>query len=152
MYVFGGKDDDNFKLNDLWKLDLQTYTWTELHSTDGFKPLERSGHACDVFEHYMIVFGGIFEITKELNDFYLFDFRKSRWFTLFEESNSPTRAGKDASPSFTYEDSHSPIMHHAISTSPTKKKSTKSPLGRNRQGSPPQNPKTPMKKCGTGVG
>lgn len=27
MYIFGGKDDDNNKLNDFWKLDLSTYEW-----------------------------------------------------------------------------------------------------------------------------
>jgi len=32
MYVFGGKDDDNNKLNDLWKLDLTTLVWTEIKS------------------------------------------------------------------------------------------------------------------------
>jgi len=27
MYVFGGKDGDNNKLNDLWRLDFSTYSW-----------------------------------------------------------------------------------------------------------------------------
>ena len=27
MYVFGGKDDENKKLNDFWRLDLLTLTW-----------------------------------------------------------------------------------------------------------------------------
>ena len=27
MYIFGGKDDENSKLNDLWKFDLTTKTW-----------------------------------------------------------------------------------------------------------------------------
>ena len=30
LYVFGGKDDENYKLNDLWKFDLTALTWTEL--------------------------------------------------------------------------------------------------------------------------
>ena len=25
MYIFGGKDDDNNKLNDLWRFDLSSY-------------------------------------------------------------------------------------------------------------------------------
>jgi len=25
MYVFGGKDQENNKLNDLWRLDLETF-------------------------------------------------------------------------------------------------------------------------------
>ena len=30
MWVFGGKDEENNKLNDLWKLDLNTYVWQEI--------------------------------------------------------------------------------------------------------------------------
>jgi DNA topoisomerase IA len=47
----------------------------------------------------MVVFGGIYEITKELNDLHIFDFTKKKWITLFEESNSPVR-GRDGSPTF----------------------------------------------------
>lgn len=73
MYVFGGKDLDNNKLSDFWKLDLTTYKWTEIKS-EGFIPQERSGHSCDIYEGFMVLFGGIQEITKELNDFHLYDF------------------------------------------------------------------------------
>jgi hypothetical protein len=32
-------------------------------------PQERSGHSMEVFEgQYLLIFGGIYEITKELND------------------------------------------------------------------------------------
>ena len=43
----------------------------------------------------MIVFGGIYEVTKELNDLSLFDLRQKKWITLFEETHSPVgkRAG-----------------------------------------------------------
>lgn len=61
--------------------------------------MPRSGHSCDVFEgQYLILFGGIYEITRELNDLQMFDLTKKKWVSLFEESNSPTRAGKDGSP------------------------------------------------------
>ena len=30
MYIFGGKDEDNNKLNDTWVFNFNTYTWTEL--------------------------------------------------------------------------------------------------------------------------
>lgn len=39
----------------------------------------------------MLVFGGIFEITKELNDLHVFDFKKNKWITMFEETHSPKR-------------------------------------------------------------
>ena len=90
MWVFGGKDEDNNKLNDLWKLDLNIYVWTQINVT-GEKPIERSGHACDIYEEYMVVFGGIYEITKELNDFMMYDFKANRWLTFFEDLHSPVK-------------------------------------------------------------
>jgi hypothetical protein len=39
----------------------------------------------------MIIFGGIYEITKELNDLYLYDFKKNKWITVCEEAHSPMR-------------------------------------------------------------
>jgi N-acetylneuraminic acid mutarotase len=99
MYIFGGKDDENKKLNDFWRLDLQTFAWTEvkLSSPNAEVPMPRSGHQCDVYNHYMVLFGGIFEITKELNDFMLYDFNANKWVTLFEESASPKKLPSDMS-------------------------------------------------------
>ena len=100
MYIFGGRDDDNMKLNDLWRFDIATNVWQEIKQS-GNAPTPRSGHSCDIFEgQYLIIFGGILEITKELNDLHLFDLTKKKWVTLFEETNSPLRGGKDGSPSF----------------------------------------------------
>lgn len=42
----------------------------------------------------MIIFGGIYEVTKELNDLVLFDTKAHKWITFFEESNSPMSKGK----------------------------------------------------------
>ena len=33
----------------------------------------------------MIIFGGIFEITRELNDMHIYDIKNNRWVALFEE-------------------------------------------------------------------
>lgn len=39
----------------------------------------------------MLIFGGIFEVTKELDDMHLFDFKNNRWITFFEEASSPIK-------------------------------------------------------------
>jgi hypothetical protein len=54
----------------------------------------------------MIVFGGIYEITKELNDFYMYDFKNNRWITLFEETSSPKKLINEYS---TFGDAASPL-------------------------------------------
>lgn len=68
--------------------------------------MERSGHSCEVYDgKYLLVFGGIYEITKELNDMHFFDFNKRQWITIFEESYSPKKGMFGNSPSFVNEDS-----------------------------------------------
>jgi len=39
-------------------------------------PLGRTGHSCDVVGNSMVIFGGFFKVSKELNDMHVFDFDK----------------------------------------------------------------------------
>jgi hypothetical protein len=40
----------------------------------------------------MMIFGGIYEVTKELDDLMVFDLKTWKWYTIFEEaSHSPNR-------------------------------------------------------------
>lgn len=48
MYVFGGKDEDNNKLNELWRFDFTNYTWQEVKTYED-PPLPRSGHSACLF-------------------------------------------------------------------------------------------------------
>lgn len=74
--IFGGCDQDNEKLNDLWTFNLETKTWIEHPSDPVNAPLPRSGHSCALYKDLMLIFGGIFEVTKELNDLMAYDFGK----------------------------------------------------------------------------
>ena len=47
-------------------------------------PLCRSGHSAVTFGSKMVIFGGILELTKELNDMLVFDFN-TMCFTQGEE-------------------------------------------------------------------
>jgi hypothetical protein len=44
MYIFGGKDSENDKLNDLWRFDLDDKKWEKMEP-EGDLPMERSGHS-----------------------------------------------------------------------------------------------------------
>ena len=92
IYIFGGNNKDNKKLNDIWKYEILKQVWTEIEigeETTYCVPPERSGHSCDIYGQYMVIFGGFYEITKELNDLYLFDFINEKWIPIFIEENSP---------------------------------------------------------------
>ncbi len=93
MIIFGGRDEDNNKLNDIWAFNISTGTWSELFqsSSDGTAPLARTGHTCCVYNDLMFLFGGIYEITKELNDCWAFDLKKNKWGCVYDEPNSPAK-------------------------------------------------------------
>jgi hypothetical protein len=47
----------------------------------------------------MMIFGGIFEVTKELDDLMVLDLRTLKWYTVFEEaSHSPNRRSPNIPP------------------------------------------------------
>jgi len=47
----------------------------------------------------MVVFGGIHEITKELNDLILFSFSSNKWIILERDTILPLKAANGLSPS-----------------------------------------------------
>ena len=88
MYVFGGKNEDSEKLNDLWVYNIADKRWAEIEA-EGDIPFERSGHSADIFEDYLVIFGGIWDVTKELNDLHLYSFSRNEWITIQASANSP---------------------------------------------------------------
>ena len=77
----------------------------------------------------MLVFGGIHDITLELNDMHIFDFFSKRWIPLFEDNGSPLKG--------------SPAMNMMLGVKP-KDSNADSPSGLNNsttslQGTSPNN-------------
>ena len=85
MYIFGGKDDENFKLDDFWRFDMTSKTWTLIESISG--PSARAGHTAIVYEGKIFIFGGIYEVTKELNDCFMYDIAKNNWLCLYKRQD-----------------------------------------------------------------
>lgn len=86
MFVFGGQDDSNNKLDDMWCFDSTTGVWREFPYQEGdLKPKARSGHTAVVSGSKMFIFGGIFELTKELNDLSIFDMRTNKFIQALED-------------------------------------------------------------------
>lgn len=86
MFVFGGTDDDNDKLGDLWCYDRADNSCREIVTPEGdVCPVPRSGHTAVVAGNQMFVFGGILELTKELNDLSVFDFTTEKWVKAIED-------------------------------------------------------------------
>lgn len=75
MFVFGGNSAHNISLNDTWKFDLNLSQWTQLAVNQPDVPRARSGHSASVYKHFMVIFGGLFELKRELNDVHVFNFK-----------------------------------------------------------------------------
>ena len=89
MYVFGGRDNVQEQLNDLWVFNLESLQWTEIRPRSEL-PLGRIGHSCDIIGQYMIIFGGFYRIANELNDLHVFDFEECKWMSLYEQPLCPS--------------------------------------------------------------
>lgn len=80
---------EHVKLDDLWAFDLASKQWREIDN-QGYQG--RSGHSSQLVGSKNIIFGGIFEVTKELNDMMIFDCATEK-MTLFagqDQTGSPS--------------------------------------------------------------
>ena len=68
--MFGGKDDNN-RLNDIWSFSLNDSTFQRLKD-EGEVPAVRNGHTMNYFQGRLYVFGGIHDITWELDDLHIY--------------------------------------------------------------------------------
>jgi len=55
------------------------------------RPEIRSGHTNCLFDDFIFIFGGIYEVTKELNDIYAYSIEKNRWFKISDVNSSPIK-------------------------------------------------------------
>ena len=90
VFMFGGKDAEN-RMNDLWEFNMVNFKFSELEKTGDIPP-ERNGHTMEYFEGKLYVFGGIHDITWELDDLHIYNLDKKKWTTL--EQDSPRKIEK----------------------------------------------------------
>ena len=98
MFIFGGKDSEGKKLSDMWVYDFGYKSWTEVkYSNPEDMPLGRSGHCSSIIGKFMLIYGGLYDITKELNDMHLFNLEDYRWIKIYEDTtskNSPIKIAR----------------------------------------------------------
>jgi len=91
MVVFGGQRwwGPEGMLNDVWKLDLSTFTWTRIEAL-GYKPMPRLGHSAMVTSdgQFMIIFAGYCSTTY-VNDLYLFNLVTHEWVEVYPQGTAP---------------------------------------------------------------
>lgn len=73
VYFFGGKNEST-RLNDAWMFSLNDYKYHRLADA-GEVPYIRNGHSINYYEGKLYVFGGIHDVTWELDDLHIYDLK-----------------------------------------------------------------------------
>ena len=77
IYLFGGEystTDQFYHYKDLWRFDVPTNLW-EVIEAKGDSPSQRSGHRLALWRHYLVCFGGFYDVSREMkyyNDVHIF--------------------------------------------------------------------------------
>ena len=74
-------------MNDMWTFELGTNTWKLIEMPEEERPHTRTGHSAILMGDKIIIFGGILEVTKEINDVYAFNVSSQKWELLEYPSN-----------------------------------------------------------------
>ncbi|KAG0233583.1 kelch domain-containing protein 3, partial [Actinomortierella wolfii] len=79
VYIFGGYDANSKQtLEDMWVLDLPTWTWKQLIPGPGTRP--RRQHACHIIGANIVIFGGAgANLTGYPSDVQVYDVVASAW-------------------------------------------------------------------------
>lgn len=111
LFVYGGFDEDDTVLPDLWEFRIETSQWSlilgpssspfayglqdpSLLQRRGEVPVARAEHTAVVHGNRMIVFGG-YDGKKKLNDTYVYDFPSRQWCRpSIADHNAPSRRCK----------------------------------------------------------
>lgn len=89
VVLFGGKDDGDRNVNEVWRLDLASNTWREVE-VEGETPPPSEDHSAiyDPLGHRMILYGG--ENGPSTNQLWSLDLKSHRWRNL-TDSTAPRR-------------------------------------------------------------
>ena len=94
VILFGGKDNNDVNLNEIWSLDLATEAWEQLHAKNEGPPASEDHTVIyDPLGHRMIVYGGENGFTT--NATWSFDFKTQSWRNM-TAPNAPAREDHSA--------------------------------------------------------
>ncbi|GJJ13422.1 hypothetical protein Clacol_007676 [Clathrus columnatus] len=92
MYLFGGKADSQETFH-MYIFNLTTQTWSNIPQPDGPTPSPRYLHSTDLWNGYLVVFGGRVinnrnETPYVLDDIWFFSIIESRWILSSDSATS----------------------------------------------------------------
>lgn len=97
LYVMGGRDNQGSRTNDVFSLDLQSYTW-EKHACRGTAPIGRSFHSCVTVNDKLFIFGGTTPTNQVINDIHILDTRAASQHAWIQPKDQNLDISKQPSP------------------------------------------------------
>ena len=91
MIIFGGIDNGLYRLNDTWMLDLNLNQWKRItiKISDFYLPRPRSGHSASIYkDQFLLLFGGMAAVTKELDDVVALDLTSYEWVEIVKPNQT----------------------------------------------------------------
>lgn len=70
------------RCNDLWEFNIRTKEYSKVEDKEELRPVVRSGHSLTFYEDKLYLFGGIHEVTWELDDLHIYDIKVLFFLTL----------------------------------------------------------------------
>ena len=101
IYLFGGEystTDQFYHYKDLRRYDVASHLW-EVIEARGEAPSQRSGHRLCVWRHYIVCFGGFYDVSREMkyyNDIHLYCMRERKWRKLEFSEHSSQPSGRSS--------------------------------------------------------
>jgi len=87
MYVFGGRGKKGVVYRDIDRLNLKTWNWSKMSSTNMMPPA-RFGHSSTLVGDKIVIFGG-YDGNKTYNDLWVFNIEKTTWIQPKMSGRSP---------------------------------------------------------------
>lgn len=105
LYVFGGLSATNTSYNDLWKLDLNTKTWTRPITSGSSYPSPKACASLVAYKSSLILYGGyshpyLYSVHQQVNFFdelHIYCTKTCTWRVKILPDESPKLAGHTAS-------------------------------------------------------
>jgi hypothetical protein len=92
VYLHGGMHDNEF-FNDLWILNLDSFTWSCIIKSSNTKstssPCARAAHGGLCTNKYLYIYGGLDKTHVALNDFWKFEVKTNTWSTVNIVGDNP---------------------------------------------------------------
>lgn len=89
VFIFGGRHGAD-RMNDLWKLDMETMTWSQIQTDSSKSPEGRSWHSLTSrSSSELVLYGGLSRFRAPLCDCWIYSILNNSWTKVITNARIP---------------------------------------------------------------